>query len=109
MTEQSATPAGAIPYVDYHLGPRRILTLDIVTGNALMRGKIPPVVSIDGRQYVVYWGPVAFEIPSDRACHVSVHVEGSHMGQAASTLVPPGESLTLTYQTDYGSGIGSLS
>lgn len=104
-------PSGpiAIPYVDHHDGPRRVLTLDITTGNVVLRGgKIPPIASIDGRQYIVYWGVVHFEIPADRACHVSVHLEGEYVTQAASTLLPPGGPLTLTYETHYTSGIASF-
>jgi len=51
---------------------------------------------------------VTFEIPADRAVHVSVHVEGDTIVQAASALLPPGESLQLTYATDYPTGRGSL-
>jgi hypothetical protein len=106
-----STPPGVIPYVEWHTGPRRVLTLDL-TANALLKGQIPPIVSIDGRQYVVYWGSVTFEVPADRACHVSVHVEGEHVAQAASLLLSPGpaeQPLRLTYRTDYLSGSGTLS
>jgi hypothetical protein len=103
-----STPEGVIPYVDVHDGAKRTLTLNLTTGNAMVT-KIPPIVSIDGRQYVVYWGLVSFEIPADRACHVSVHLEGDHIAQAASALLTPGESLQLTYQTHYMSGVGRLS
>jgi hypothetical protein len=103
----TSTPDGAIPYVDAHAGEKRLLTLNLTTGNPMI-GKIPPIVSIDGRQYVVYWGLVSFEIPADRACHVSVHLEGEHVGQAASALLPPGPTLQLTYQTDFMSGVGRL-
>ena len=108
MSEQPTTPAGVIPYVDHHTGPKRSLTLNVTSGNSMMKSKIPPIVSIDGRQYVVYWGSIGFEIPADRACHVSVHVEGEHIGQAASVLVNPGDSLTLTYETNFMSGVGTL-
>ena len=57
-----------------------------------MRAKIPPIVGIDGRSYVVYWGPVTFEIPADRNVHISVHCEGDAIVQAASALLPPGEA-----------------
>lgn len=104
----SQQPPGVIPYVEYHRGARRLLTLHLTTGNPLVRAKIPPIASIDGRQYVVYWGPVTFEIPADRAVHVSVHVEGDAIVQAASVLLPPGDSLVLTYATDYPTGRGTL-
>jgi len=104
----TTTPEGVIPYVEAHTGPKRTLTLNLTTGNSVLKSKIPPIVSIDGRQYVVYWGSVTFEVPADRACHVSVHCEGEHIGQAASLLLRPGESLQLTYETNYLSGNGSL-
>lgn len=107
MTQPPAPPS-VIPYVEHHAGARRILTLHLTTGNAIVRAKIPPIVGIDGRSYVVYWGPVTFEIPADRAVHVSVHCEGDAIVQAASVLLPPGESLTLTYGTDYLTGRGTL-
>jgi hypothetical protein len=108
MSEPFTTPPGVIPYVDHHTGPRRALTINVTSGNSMLKSKIPPIVSIDGRQYIVYWGSIGFEIPADRACHVSVHVEGDHIGQHASVLLNPGDSLTLTYETDYVSGVGSL-
>ncbi len=108
LQQERPQPPSVIPYVEYHQGPRRTLTLHLTTGNPLLRAKIPPIVIIDGRQYVVYWGPVTFEIPADRAVHVSVHVEGDAIVQAASALLPPGQSLQLTYATDYPTGRGSL-
>jgi hypothetical protein len=102
------TPDGVIPYVEHHDGPKRVLTLNVTSGNGMLTAKIPPIVSIDGRQYVVYWGAVTFEVPADRAFHLSVHVEGEHIGQAASALVPAGESLQMTYSTNFMSGVGSL-
>jgi hypothetical protein len=107
VSEQQA-PAGVIPYVDWHTGERRLLTLHLTSGNSMLTGKTPPVVSIDGRQYLVYWGSVSFEVPADRAVHVSVHVEAERIGQAASALLPPGNSVVLTYSTDFMSGQGSL-
>jgi hypothetical protein len=107
MTQPPAPPS-VIPYVEHHTGARRTLLLHLTTGNAIVRAKIPPIVGIDGRSYVVYWGPVTFEIPADRAVHVSVHCEGDAIVQAASALLPPGESLTLTYATDHLTGRGTL-
>ena len=106
MTEQP--PPSVIPYVEWHSGAKRLLSLLLTTGNALVRAKIPPIVGIDGRSYVVYWGPVTFEIPADRNVHVSVHVEGDAIVQAASALLPPGDSLSLVYETDYPTGRGTL-
>ena len=41
--------------------------------------------------------------------HISVHVEGDAIVQAASALLPPGEhALAMTYATDYPTGRGSL-
>lgn len=102
------TPDGVIPYVDHHDGPKRVLTLHLTSGNAMAKAQVPPVVSIDGRQYVVYWGTVGFEVPADRACHVSVHLEADRMAQHASALLTPGADLTLTYATEYMSGVGTL-
>ena len=42
-------PPSVIPYVEYHTGPRRTLSLNLTTGNPLVRAKIPPIVGIDGR------------------------------------------------------------
>lgn len=89
-----ATVPGVIPYVDNHDGPRRLLTIDIpCVGNEARR--TAPIASIDGRQYVVSWGAVSFEIPADRNVHVSVYLHSSGGGayytstQFASTIVPP--------------------
>ena len=105
---EQGPPPGVVPYVEHHTGQRRVLTIHLTTGNSQLRSKIPPVVSSDGRQYIVYWGAVAFEVPADRSVHVSVHVEGGHLGQAASTLLPPGPPLELTYATNYVRGVGTL-
>jgi len=107
MSEQQ-TPPGVIPYVEHHSGERRLLTLHLTSGNSMLTAKSPPVVSIDGRQYLVYWGAVSFEIPADRAVHLSVHVEVERIGQVASALLPPGNAVTLTYATDFRSGQGTL-
>jgi hypothetical protein len=104
----SQVPAGVIPYVDHHDGERRLLTLHLTSGNAMLMGKNPPIVSIDGRQYLVYWGSVTFEVPGDRAVHVSVHIEAERLAQVATTLLPPGNAVALTYATDFMSGQGSL-
>lgn len=107
MSEQQAPP-GVIPYVEHHTGERRVLTLHLTSGNSLLSGRTSPIVSIDGRAYLVYWGTVSFEIPCDRAVHLSVHVEADRVGQVATALLPPGNALTMTYATDFGSGMGSL-
>lgn len=98
-----------IPYVDYHQGPRRVLTLELTTGNGTVAAKYRPIASIDGRQYVVLWGPVHFEVPADRNVHVSVHLEGDLVSQVASVLLGPGEApLSFRYETHYASGVGTL-
>lgn len=111
MTQQPAppVPAGVIPYVEFHSGPRRVLSLLLTTGNAVATSRHRPIVSIDGRQYLVIWGGVSFEIPADRGVHVSVHVEAEFVTQVASMLLPPTERpQTFRYETHYTSGVGSL-
>lgn len=103
-----AGPPHAVPYVDYHVGQKRILTMHLSTGG-LITANVPPIVSIDGRQYIVYWGTVSFEIPADRPCHVSVHVHGQAVSRAASLLLPPGPSTTRTYTTGGMIGLATLS
>ena len=44
----------------------------------------------------------------DPDLRAAVGEEGDRVGQAASALLPPGESLHLTYATDYPTGRGSL-
>ncbi|MFD9896202.1 hypothetical protein ACFWY9_43220 [Amycolatopsis sp. NPDC059027] len=96
MTSPSvlATAPGVIPYVEYHDGPRRLLVIDIPCGGNEAR-RSAPIASIDGRQYVVSWGTVSFEIPADRNVHVSVYLQSSGGGahyastQFASAILPP--------------------
>ncbi|WP_181772175.1 hypothetical protein [Amycolatopsis pittospori] len=82
---------GVIPYVDNHDGPRRLLTIDITV--PLRAEVFVPIASIDGRQYVVSWGSVAFEIPADRNVHVSVHLQTNYAGGAA--VATPFASIVL--------------
>ncbi|WP_248580201.1 hypothetical protein [Nocardioides sp. InS609-2] len=104
----SSTP-GVIPYVEWHTGPRRTLTVGLTTGNSVVGKKYRPIVSVDGRQYVVVWGPVTFEAPADRNVHLSVHLEGDIVGQVASLLLPPsGQDLRFRYETHYNTGVGTL-
>ncbi|MCW2835640.1 MAG: hypothetical protein JWN68_3593 [Nocardioides sp.] len=103
-SDLGATP-GVIPYVEFHTGPRRLLTIDLsLNSKALV--KWYPIVSIDGRQYVVVPGPVSWEIPADRNVHVSAHLDGEVLGRApASFILPPGEGREfLTYSTRSGAG-----
>ncbi|MFD5096147.1 hypothetical protein ACFWMR_36470 [Amycolatopsis thailandensis] len=85
MTDLARQP-GVIPYVDNHDGPRRLLTIDI----PLVREAriFAPIASIDGRQYVVSWGSVTFEIPADRNVHISVHLQTNYTGRAGDTTTP---------------------
>lgn len=106
MTEQAPW---LIPYVDYYQGSMRVLTLNLTTGNTMVASKYRPISSIDGRQYVVVWGGVSFEIPAERNVHVSVHLEGDIVGQAASILLPSGAGpVAFHYETHYTTGIGTL-
>lgn len=104
-----STHPGRISYVDHYAGTLRPLTLLLTTGNAMVGAKYRPVASIDGRQYVVVWGEVSFDVPAERNVHVSVHLEGEILGQAASLVLPPGaDPVAFRYETHYGSGVGTL-
>ncbi|MEV6910999.1 hypothetical protein [Amycolatopsis sp. NPDC051071] len=86
-----ATQPGVIPYVDNHDGPRRLLTIDISLHH---HAKVfAPLASIDGRQYVVSWGSVTFEIPADRNVHVSVYLQTNYSGN--SSVATPFASIVL--------------
>jgi hypothetical protein len=95
MTEPTdlAKVPGVIPYVDHHDGPRRLLAIEIPHLGHTVRA-YAPIASIDGRQYVVSWGAVSFEIPADRNVHVSVHLHTNSghehtITPFASTVLPP--------------------
>ncbi|MFI7116980.1 hypothetical protein [Amycolatopsis sp. NPDC049868] len=83
MSDLAAQP-GVIPYVDNHDGPRRLLTIDMRPFPS-MRLTYVPFASIDGRQYVVSWGSVMFEIPADRNVHVSVHMQTNYGAGSSAT------------------------
>ncbi|MEV7550424.1 hypothetical protein AB0N89_12440 [Amycolatopsis sp. NPDC089917] len=83
MSELASQP-GVIPYVDNHDGSRRLLTVEIRPFGTLARIYVP-FVSIDGRQYVVSWGAITFEIPADRNVHVSVHLLTNYGSGVTST------------------------
>ncbi|RSN25201.1 hypothetical protein DMC63_03365 [Streptomyces sp. WAC 05977] len=110
MTDLSSQP-GVIAYVDAHDGPRRLLTVEV---RPFPSSSVPyaPFVSIDGRQFLVSWGAVTFEIPADRNVHVSAHLHTNYGSQAAATpfasivLAPHPEPVRLTAQFT-GSG-GSM-
>ncbi|MFK0245336.1 hypothetical protein ACIQUM_11595 [Amycolatopsis azurea] len=76
MSDLASRP-GVIPYVDNHDGPRRLLTVEIRPFGTLARIYVP-FVSIDGRQYVVSWGALMFEVPADRNVHVSAHLSTNY-------------------------------
>lgn len=91
-TDLSQVP-GVIPYVDHHDGPRRSLTVEIPHLGHTVRA-YAPIASIDGRQYIVTWGFVTFEIPADRNVHVSVHLQTNSgrdltITPFASTILAP--------------------
>lgn len=102
-------PTSILAYVEYHTGPKRTLTMHLTSGNPAVIARHSPVVSIDGRRYIVFWGAVTFEVPADRNVHVSVHLEADFLSQVASMVVPPGqEPVAFAYETHYTAGAGSL-
>ncbi|GAB3719156.1 hypothetical protein GCM10027598_31520 [Amycolatopsis oliviviridis] len=110
MSDLASQP-GVIPYVDNHDGERRLLTVD-VRPFPTMRQTYVPFVSIDGRQYVVSWGSVTFEVPADRNVHVSVHLQtnygaGSSATSFASIVLAPhqGPVRLATQLTSQGGSI----
>ena len=112
MTEQPTQP-GVVPYVEWHTGPRRMLTIDLRNHGTFLSSmavdRIVPTVGIDGRQYVVYWGRVFFEVPADRAVHVAVSLQDGV--QASSLLVEPGEpgeGAYLDYSANFTAGRATL-
>jgi hypothetical protein len=94
MTEPTdlAKIPGVIPYVDHHTGPKRLLTLEIPHLGHTVRA-YAPIASVDGRQYVVSWGSVTFEIPADRNVHVSVHL---HTNSGHDHTITPFASIVLS-------------
>lgn len=96
-----------IPYVDQHTGAKRALWLHLQPPP--MGRRIAPVVSIDGRPYIVFWGTIGFEVPADRPVHVSVHVVAEQLAQAASMLLLPDHKAEWTYQTHPVTGVATLS
>lgn len=94
------TPSGVIPYVDFHTGPKRLVTIGLEAGGTPLSGysksMIKPNVFVDGRQYIVYWGQVTVEVPADRAVHIGVGMQDGIRG--ASVLLAPGtETLVFDY------------
>ena len=108
MSELAATP-GVIPYVDYHDGPRRLVTIVCEPGG-LISGNSRPVVSIDGRAFQVMQGPVTFEVPADRNVHIGVHVTGtqSQTGLASTLLEPGGNDESFMHRVRSMSVLGEL-
>lgn len=105
MTEPTdlAIQPGVIPYVDNHTGQRRLLTIDVRPFPS-MRMTYVPFVSIDGRQYVVSWGSITFEVPADRNVHVSAHLQTNYGAGSSATpfasivLAPHHEPVRLSTQ-----------
>jgi len=95
------------PYVEFHQWLSRVLTLNLTSGNAV--GGHRPIVSIDGRGYLVIWGGVPGEILADRRVHVNVHVEADYIvTRVASMLLPAADrSPTFRYETRYTPGLGA--
>jgi len=94
------------PYVEFHQCLWRVLTLNLTSGNAV--GGHRPIVSIDGREYLVIWGGVPCEILADRRVHVNVHVEADYVTRVASMLLPPADrSPAFRYETRYTPGLGA--
>lgn len=90
------TADGLIPYVDNHDGPRRRLDVD-TTGASSHR---VPQIAIDGRNYVVYYGRVSFEVPADRPVHVAAWVNSGDSGliYSASHLLLPQHAPLLVWR-----------
>jgi hypothetical protein len=101
MTEPaSQTPAGVIPYVEHHIGPKRYVTVGLEAGGgpltSVSKSTVKPNLFVDGRQYIVYWGQVTVEVPADRPVHLGVGMQDGVRG--ASLLLPPGtEPVQLVY------------
>ena len=101
MTEPAShLPAGVIPYVEHHTGPKRYVTVGLDAGGSPLAGyskaMVKPNLFVDGRQYIVYWGQVTVEVPADRAVHLGVGMQDGIRG--ASLLLPPGaEPVVLDY------------
>ena len=108
MSELAATP-GVIPYVDFHDGPRRLVTITCEQGG-LVVGNSRPVVSIDGRAFQAMYGPVTFEVPADRNVHIGIHVAGlqSQTGLASTLLEPGGNDESYMHRVRSMSVLGEL-
>jgi len=98
------TPPGVIPYVEFHQGPKRVLTVHLELTALLggpARSRIAPGLFVDGRQYLVYWGQVHVEVPADRSVHIGVGMQDGLQG--TSTLLPPGDGpIGLRYEANAG-------
>jgi len=111
MTETEPTASGVIPYIDHHLGPKRLVTVTLEPVKALVRGVTEkmrqPTLHVDGRPFIVYWGQVTVEAPADRAVHIAVGLQDGLRG--ASVLLDPGsEPEHLLYRVP-GTGQATLS
>ena len=110
MTETAATPPGVIPYIDHHIGSKRLVTVTLEPVKALVRGitekMTQPTLHVDGRQFIVYWGRVTVEAPADRSVHIAVGLQDGLRG--ASLLLESGAGPDyLLYQVP-GAGMATL-
>lgn len=86
--------APAIPYSGDHDGQPRILQLRLRKWGFV---QTQPTVGIDGREYVGSWGLMTFEVPADRATHVSVFLPTKNRTGAAATLLLADQAPNLEY------------
>ena len=109
MTDTIGTPPpGVIPYVDFHDGPRRILTV-ISEGSRLITSTSRPVVLVDGREYHCVWGPVTFEVPADRNVHIGGYILGGQtITGMGSFLLEPGNDEQIVFRHRSLSSIGEF-
>lgn len=97
----------SIPYVDPHVGPRRLLSLDL---RAHAEGAGEPVaqVAVDGRWYTVVAGLLELEVPADRPVQVSMRPAWAPRRDAISVVVRPEQTAIVRYQRDEAAGVGAL-
>lgn len=107
MSELASTP-GVIPYMEAHVGPRRLLTV-VSEAPSMFSNATRPVIIIDGRAFHVMWGPVTFEIPADRNVHVAGHALANDPTGHASILLEPGpQDEQLGYKVRSMSNLGEF-
>jgi hypothetical protein len=86
-----------ISYVGFHVGPRRMLRLNLRRTWLDGRGVH---VNIDGSTHVLPWGPAIFEVPADRPVMISVYTGGDHGSTAglATAMHMPEHPPVLEYR-----------